>query len=112
MMTDFHRCNKHGEFQDSFVHCPKCFDKEHECEAIKCKQRVGANGVFCIYHDKMILEEALKLQVLSSNFPSNFFLTTRYPKAFTRQLMRCKLLIAEIEGIPVDVMPTYRYTVF
>lgn len=102
-------CPTHGAYDARYQSCPRCIDGAQRCHAVRCRKRIPARHFMCAMH-WAILPEA-EQQRLGERFDPEQYYTGRVSREWMRQAMRCKLLVAEHEGLSVDLLETHRYTV-
>lgn len=103
------KCYKHEDYAPHYILCPRCVDDDQRCHAVQCNKKIKPRRFMCERHWAMIPEA--EQQRLGEVFDSEQYYTRTVTRAWNRQAMRCKLLVAECEGISVDLMQSYRYTV-
>jgi len=99
----------HGDFPSHYRRCPQCADREHHCHAIRCKVKTSARMFMCQKHWAMVPKK--EQDKLLKRFDPVQVYTMKVSRAWVMQAMRCKLIVAEQEDIPVDLLETYKYTI-
>lgn len=100
-------CSKHGQIQSGHRQCATCIDEHMQCSAVGCRAKIPARHFMCSKHWAMVPDA--EQERLGELFQPDQYYTMTVTRAWNRQAMRCKLLVAEREGISVDLIQTYKY---
>lgn len=105
----FNTCHEHGEFPHHYTRCPQCADRTHHCHALRCTVKTSARIFMCRKHWMMV--PINEQQKLLEHFQQDQPYTMNVSRAWLLQSMRCKLIVAEQEDIPFDLLASYRYQI-